>query len=54
MKTLKNHRPLHGPFLRGRFQPWRGARKQPITFNGPFRLLNGPFSGLNGPFPRVP
>ena len=44
------HRPLNGPFERGRFPPWRRTRKLPISANGAFPLLNGPFSDLNGPF----
>ena len=43
------HRPLNGPFWRGRFPPWRGARKLLISVNGAFPLLNGPFSYLNRP-----
>ena len=51
---LAHYRSLNGPFLRSRFQPWRGARKQPSSLNGAFPLLNAPFSDLNGLFPRVP
>ena len=49
-----HHRPLNGPYLRGRLPPWRGARKLPISVNGAFPLLNGPFSDFNGPFLRMP
>ena len=37
------HRPLNGPFLRGRFHRGEGARKLPISVNGAFPLLNGPW-----------
>ena len=51
--------PINGPFWRGHFPLWRGARKLPISVNGAFPLLNGPFSDLsgpgnNGPFPQTP
>ena len=37
----------------GRFRPWRGARKLPISVNGAFPLLSGLFSDLDGPFHRT-
>ena len=37
--------------LGGRFPPWRGARKQPISLKRAFPLLNGPFSDIDEPFP---
>ena len=47
-----DHRPLHGPFQRGHFPPWRrGARKQPMSLIGAFPLLDGPLPEcLHGPF----
>ena len=47
-------RPLNGPFSRGRFPPWRDARRLPISLKEAFPILNGPFSDLNGPSPRMP
>ena len=45
---------LMGLFRGAVFQPWRGARKLPISVHGAFPLLDGPFSYLGGPFPRIP